>query len=421
MFAIGLECRECKEHYPKKVLNACQLCFGPVDVIYDYDKISSAISRTKIEKRKPTLWRYIELLPIDDTDKIVDIGAGFTPLLKADKLAKELGLKEVYLKNDAVNPSYSFKDRPASVAVTKALEFGMPAVGCASTGNLAGALAAHAAKAGLPCFVFVPEGLEITKITQTLAYGAIIVAVKGTYDQVNRLATELAVTSNIGFANINIRPYYVEGSKTLAFEVCEQLGWNPPDHVIVPMASGALLHSIGRGFQEFERVGLIKENHVKISGAQPNGCSPIIQALLNKTDEIIPVEHPNTICKSLAIGDPADGYYAIQTMKNTGGTGRASTDEETLGAIELLAKTEGIFTEPAGGVVVATLKKLAEEGEIDRDEKIVLYITGNGLKTQETIAEKLIKPPTIEPSFEAFKKLLDELKPAGVIWRRNSA
>lgn len=331
-------------------------------------------------------------------------------------MAEKLGLKEVYVKNDSVNPTFSFKDRPACVAVSKALEFGSPAVGCASTGNLSGAVAAHAAKAGLPSFIFIPEGLESSKITQTLSYGANVIKVKGTYDEANRLATEIALTSNIAFANINIRPYYVEGSKTLAFEVCEQLGWRPPDHVIVPIASGALLNAIWRGFRELEIIGLIEGLGVRISGAQPGGCSPVINALLSGSDQIIPVESPKTICKSLAIGDPADGYYALEAIRKTGGSGRAPNDEEIIEGVKLLARTEGIFTEPAGGAAVATLEKLAEDGEIDKDELVVLYITGNGLKTQESFSTSLPRIFEIEPTIESFQSLANKIQMPGIKW-----
>jgi threonine synthase len=414
---VGLQCRECEENYPKRIVQACSLCFGPLDVVYDYDSIREKISRKSIEQGPPTLWRYRDLLPIEDESKIVDIGAGFTPLLRADNLADALGLKEVYIKNDSVNPTGSFKDRPASVAVSKALEFGAPAVGAASTGNLSGAMAAHAAKARLPCLIFVPEGLEVTKIAQTLAYGAHVIEIAGTYDQVNRLATEIALSTNIAFANINIRPYYVEGSKTLAFEVCEQLGWRAPDHVIIPVASGAMLHATWRGFNELERVGLIDGWNTRISAAQPAGCAPIVKALLNGQNEIKPVENPDTICKSLAIGDPADGYYAIQSIKKTRGTGRAPSDLEIQEGIKLLAKTEGVFTEPAGGVVVAALKQLVLDGEIDKDESVVLYITGNGLKTQETIAPALPNTVKIAPTVESFRELIAEkLKIPNIEW-----
>lgn len=412
----GLRCRECGESYPRKLIHACSLCFGPLDVAYDYGAIAKVVSKESIARGPPTLWRYRGLLPVEQDSSIVDIGVGFTPLLRADNLAHEFGLKEVYVKNDSVNPTFSFKDRPSSIAVSKAIEFESPAVGAASTGNLSGAMAAHAAKARLPCFIFIPEGLEISKVAQTLAYGAHVIEVKGTYDQANRLATEIALTSNIAFANINVRPYYVEGSKTLAYEVCEQLGWKAPDHIIVPVASGALLHAAWRGLKELEEVGLIDKWSTRISAAQAKGCSPVVQALLKGTNEITPVEKPDTICKSLAIGDPADGYYAIRTVRATRGTGRAPNDEQILDGVKLLAKTEGIFTEPAGGTAVATLKQLVEDGEIERDEQIVLYITGNGLKTQENIAPALPKPYQIGPAIESFRELVDKLQTPGVNW-----
>ncbi|MEW5995805.1 MAG: threonine synthase, partial [Candidatus Zixiibacteriota bacterium] len=369
---------------------------------YDYAAIAEKVSRESIARGPPTIWRYKDLLPVENEKSIVDIGAGYTPLLKADNLAHELGLREVYVKNDSVNPTFSFKDRPSSVAVSRTIEFGSPAVGAASTGNLSGAMAAHAAKARLPCFIFIPEGLETSKIAQTLAYGANVIQVAGTYDQANRLATEIAVSSNIAFANINVRPYYVEGSKTLAFEVCEQLGWKAPGHIIVPVASGALLHAALRGLNELKEVGLIDGWSTRLSAAQPEGCSPVVQALLRGSNGIIPVEKPETICKSLAIGDPADGYYAIQAVRDTKGSGRAPSDEKIIEGIRLLARTEGVFTEPAGGTTVAALKQLVEDGEVDRDEQVVLYITGNGLKTQESIAPSLPKPFKIEPTLESF-------------------
>jgi threonine synthase len=277
-------------------------------------------------------------------------------------------------------------------------------------------MAAHAAKARLPCFIFIPEGLETSKVAQTLSYGAHVIEVGGTYDQANRLATEIALTSNIAFANINVRPYYVEGSKTLAFEVCEQLGWRAPEHVIVPVASGALLHAVWRGLKELEEVGLIDGWGTRISAAQAEGCSPIVGALQRGASEITPVEKPDTICKSLAIGDPADGHYAIQAVRSTGGASRAPNDEQILDGVKLLAKTEGVFTEPAGGTVVTALKQLVEDGEIDRDEQVVLYITGIGLKTQESIATALLKPHHIEPTIESFRGLVDKLQTPGVKW-----
>jgi len=336
----------------------------------------------------------------------VDLGAGYTILHECARLTNALGLRTLYIKDDTVNPTYSFKDRPATVAVSKAQEFGAKAVGCASTGNLAAAMAAHAAKAGLPCYVFVPADIELNKIVQASTYGARIVAVKGTYDDANRLAAQASEAYNWAFANINIRPYYVEGSKTLAFEVCEQLGWETPDHVIVPVASGALLCAIWRGFKEFKQLNLIDNTRIKVTGAQPSGCSPVVNAFKSNTLDVDPIEYPDTIAKSLAIGDPGDGVYAVKTIRESGGVAESATDAEILNAIELLAKTEGIFTEPAGAVTVAVLKKLVESGEISPDEKVVCYVTGNGLKATEAILNRVPKPVEIEPKLESLAKII---------------
>jgi len=336
----------------------------------------------------------------------VDLGAGYTILHKCDGLARALGLRTLYVKDDTVNPTYSFKDRPATVAVSKAQEFGAKAVGCASTGNLAAAVAAHAAKAGLPCYVFVPFDIELNKIVQASTYGARIVAVKGTYDDANRLAAQASEVYDWAFANINIRPYYVEGSKTLAFEVCEQLEWETPDHVVVPVGSGALLCAIWRGLKELKQLNLIEDVETKVTGAQPLGCSPVVSAFKTNTFDVDPVEHPNTIAKSLAVGDPGDGVYALKAIRESGGVAESATDAEILGAIQLLAKTEGIFTEPAGGVTVAVLKKLVEAEEISPDEEVVCYVTGNGLKAADTILNSVPKPVEIEPSLESLEKFL---------------
>lgn len=334
----------------------------------------------------------------------MDLGAGYTILHKCDRLAKSLGLNNLYVKDDSVNPTYSFKDRPATVAISKAIEFGAKAFGAASTGNLAAAVAAHAAKAGLPCYVFVPADIEHDKIVQASIYGAEIVAVSGTYDEANRLAAQAAETYNWAFANINLRPYYVEGSKTLAFEVCEQLGWETPDHVVCPMASGALLCAIWRAFKQLKKLDLIEDTKIKVSGAQPSGCAPIVNSFKSKSNNIIPIEFPDTIAKSLAIGDPGDGFYAVNAIRKSGGSAESVTDDEIIEGIKLLAKTEGIFTEPAGGVTVAVLKKLAEKGEISPDEKVVCYITGNGLKATEAILNHITKPVEVEPNIASFSK-----------------
>lgn len=409
LLALGtvhtLRCRECGKEYPPKKIYVCEECFGPLDVTYDYDALT--MRKDQFSNREKSLWRYIELLPIQDKNRIVNLGAGYTILHKCTNLGKALGLKNLYVKDDTVNPTYSFKDRPASVAVSKAVEFGSAAVGCASTGNLAGATAAHAAKAEMPCYIFVPKDIESNKILQMSIYGAQIIAVNGTYDDANRLATQAAEHYNWALVNINIRPFYVEGSKTLAYEVCEQLGWTTPDRVIVPTASGALLLAIHKGFGEFEQVGLIKSNHVKICGAQGAGCSPVVSAFKSKSDEIRPIEKPATLAKSLAIGDPADGLYALRTIKETGGFAEDATDTEIVEAIELLARTEGIFAEPAGGVTIACLKKMAESGVIDKDETVVCYITGNGLKTSEALSSKTPHLVGIEPSLKALAEIVN--------------
>lgn len=379
-----MRCRECgSEHEPAR-LSVCPECLGPLDAFYDYREVDW--SEASLSRRPRSIWRYRELLPLLDPRKAVDLGAGFTPLRRADRLAKELGLEELYLKDDTVNPTYSFKDRPASVAVSKAMELGYEVVGCASTGNLAAATAAHSAKAGLPCYVFIPKGIEGTKVSQAIAYGARIIRVSGTYDEANAAASRAAERFGWALVNINVRPYYVEGSKSLAFEVCEQLGWEAPDHVIVPIGSGALLNAIAKGFGELRDLGLIEGRGPKISGAQGLGCSPVVDAFKSGRDYIEPVEAPNTIAKSLAIGDPGDGIYALRRIRDSGGRAEAASDAEIAEAIRLLGRTEGLFAEPAGAVTVAALKKLIAAGAVGRDERVVCYITGNGLKAPDAVA-----------------------------------
>ncbi|MCP8304265.1 MAG: threonine synthase [archaeon] len=400
----SLKCRECgREHLPTKIYT-CEDCFGPLEVTYNYDLIE--LDRKSFQDRPKTVWRYFELLPVNNRTKIVDLGAGYTILHRCDRLAEIFGLRKLYIKDDTVNPTYSFKDRPATVAVSKALEFGAKAVGCASTGNLAAATAAHAAKAGLPCYVFIPSDIELNKILQATIYGARIVAVKGTYDDANRLAAQASEVYDWAFANINIRPYYVEGSKTLAFEICEQLGWKAPDRVIVPMASGALLCAIWRGLKEFQRLDLVDDLKTRITGAQPSGCAPIVKAFKANALDVKPIEHPSTVAKSLAIGDPGDGFYAIKAIRESGGVAESVTDFEILDAIQLLAKTEGIFAEPAGGVTVAVLKKLVKLGEISPDEEIVCCVTGNGFKAAETLLNSIAKPFEIEPTLESLAEIV---------------
>lgn len=395
---IGLKCRNCGERYPTEPLNTCEECFGPLEVEYDYEKIKENTSRESIEKGPNTIWRYSNFLPA--SGKIIDLGTGFTPLQRADNLGSILGLDELYIKNDSVNPTFSFKDRVVSVSISKALEFGFDTVGCASTGNLASSVAAHAAKANMNCYIFIPADLNIGKITQALAYNPHLIGVDGNYDEVNRLCTEISGYYDWAFVNINLRPYYSEGSKTLGYEVAEQLGWEAPDRVVVPAASGSLLTKIWRGLKEFKNLDLIDELNTKVTAAQAEGCSPISTAFRNG-EPVKPVR-PNTIEKSLAIGNPADGYYAVKVIKESGGNAGTATDSELIEGMKLLARTEGIFTETAGGVVVATLKKLVEAGEIESDERTVIYITGNGLKTQDVLADYLPAPIKIKPDLEAF-------------------
>lgn len=384
-----LQCRECKKEYEPTFKYICEECFGPLDVKYDFP----SIQKNTFSNREHTYWRYFELLPIHDKSNIVSIDAGMTPLVKAEKLGKKLGLNKLYIKNDSVNPTFSFKDRPAGVAISKAKEFGLSAVGCASTGNLASATAAHAAKGGFPCYVFAPSDIEHAKIAQALAYGSKFIAVDGTYDDANRIAAQIGDSKGIGIVNINMRSYYVEGSKTLAYEVAEQLGWQVPDQLVVPVGSGAMLNAICKGFEELQSVSLLNNvSNMHMIAAQPHGCAPIVDAFKKGSGEVIPVENPDTIAKSLAIGDPGDGRYVLKRLKQYNGYAEESNNKEILDAILLLAQTEGIFTEPAGGVSVAILKKMVEDGKIDKNDTTICYVTGNGLKTTEAIMEVLAKP-----------------------------
>lgn len=398
----GLKCRECNSEYNIEAIHVCEFCFGPLEVVYDYEQIKSQISREKIENGPRSIWRYSDLLPASERLS-VEMATGFTPLIKADRLAKELGLKNLYLKNDTVNPTWSFKDRVVSVAISAAIDLGFDTLSCASTGNLANSVAAHAAKAGLSSYIFIPADLEIGKVLTTGIYGATLVAVEGNYDDVNRLCSEIAGEYPWAFVNINIRPYYAEGSKTLAFETAEQLGWRAPDHVVVPVASGSLLTKIHKGLNEFLKVGLISEVKTKVSAAQAEGCSPVSTAYKNKTLNIKPVK-PDTIAKSLAIGNPADGYYALKTIQQSRGFAESVTDKEIIDGIKLLARTEGIFAETAGGVTIGVLKKLVENRKIKKNELVVAYITGIGLKTLEAIEKNVPSPITIKPTLASFEE-----------------
>jgi threonine synthase len=406
-FVKGLTCRECGNTYPKQPVHVCEFCFGPLEISYDYSAIAKHLTRAAIEARPPSMWRYAELLPLDGPPA-VGLKTGMTPLVKADRLAQRLGVKEVWVKNDSVShPSLSFKDRVVSVAVSKAKEFDMPIVACASTGNLANATAAQAASAGITCVVLIPHDLEPAKVLATSVYGARVVAVKGTYDDVNRLCSEIAGKYGWGFVNVNLRPFYAEGSKSFGYEIAEQLGWRLPAHVVVPMAGGSLITKIGKAFRELEKLGFVQARKTKIHGAQPEGCAPIASMVIEGRDMVKPVKQPQTIAKSLAIGNPADAHYARQTMLESGGFAGAPSDDEIVEGIRLLAETEGIFTETAGGVTVGAARRLIAQGKIGRDDgPLVLSITGQGLKTQDPLVEKLPRPELIGPRLADFDGLL---------------
>jgi len=399
--ARALKCRECGQEYDIAPEHVCEFCFGPLEVAYDYDKLAGTFTRELIESRPQTMWRYKELLPLDG-DPTVGVQNGFTPLVRARNLEKALGVSELYVKNDSVcYPTLSFKDRVVSVALSKAVEFGYKTVACASTGNLAGSVAANAAAAGLKSYVFIPHDLEQGKVLGAAIYGTTMIGIKGNYDDVNRLCSEIAGKYDWAFVNVNVRPFYAEGSKTLSYEMMEQLGWRTPKHVVVPMASGSLCTKIHKAIKEFVQLGLVEDNDTRMYGAQATGCSPISRSVKEGTDLIHPVR-PATIAKSLAIGNPADGYYANRVIRETGGWAEDVSDDEIVAAMRLLAETEGIFTETAGGVTLGVAKKLIEQGRIPRDESIVLCVTGNGLKTQEAIAGKVTEPHIIGPSLDEF-------------------
>ncbi|HLY83302.1 MAG TPA: threonine synthase [Acidimicrobiales bacterium] len=408
-FVEGLRCRECARPYPAEALHVCEWCFGPLEVVYDYEAVKAVVTREGIAAGPPTIWRYAPLLPAAPPGPI-DMGAGFTPLVRADRLAAELGLGELWLKNDTLNPTGSFKDRVVSVALTKARELGFKVASCASTGNLANSVAAHAARAGMQSVVFIPHDLETAKVITTAVYGGVLVAVEGNYDDVNRLCAELAGEhTDWAFVNVNIRTYYAEGSKTLAFEVAEQLGWQAPDHVVVPIGSGSQLCKIAKGFDELHKVGLLDgagPPAVRVSGAQADGCAPVATAFADGTDFVRPVK-PHTIAKSLAIGNPADGIYALDVVRSSGGAVGSVSDDEIVEGIHLLARTEGIFAETAGGVTIATLAKLAASGVVRPDERVVAYVTGIGLKTLEAVAPRCRPTATIAPTLEAFNAAVD--------------
>ncbi len=406
-FVRGLKCRLCGKGYAKEALHFCPDDFGPLEVDYDYGAVFRSLTRAVIERRPFTMWRYREFLPLDG-EPTVGLAVGGTPLVRADRLALALGLRRLWVKNDAVNfPTLSFKDRVVAVALGKAKELGFDTVGCASTGNLANSVAANAAAAGLESYVFVPADLEPSKILGTSVYGARVIRVRGTYDQVNRLATQVAFKYGWGFVNINLRPFYAEGSKTVGFEIAEQLGWRTPRHVVVPMAGGSLIGKVHKAFEELARVGLIQGGGCAIHGAQASGCSPISTAVKNGWESHRPVRRPRTVAKSLAIGDPADGYFAAKVIRESGGWAEDVTDEEIGEGMALLARTEGIFAETAGGVTVAVARKLVEQGRIPADEEVVLCITGNGLKTTDAVSGCLEEPDVIDPSLDEVEGLLE--------------
>jgi len=406
-FMKALKCRECGKEYPLSATHVCEFDFGPLEVAYDYDRIKKSLTRAAIEARPRTMWRYRELLPIAG-EPTVGFQVGYTPLVKADRLAKRLGIRELWVKNDTVNyPTLSFKDRVVSVALSRSQELGFKTVACASTGNLANSVAANAASAGLQSYVFIPSDLELGKVVNSLVYGANVIGIKGHYDEVNRLCAEIAGKFGWAFVNVNMRPYYAEGSKSMGFEICEQLGWRTPQHTVVPMASGSLLTKIHKSYQEFTKLGLVSEGKWHIHGAQATGCNPISAAEKAGLDFFKPVK-PNTIAKSLAIGTPADGFYALKVMKETGGHAEDVTDDEVREGIRLLAECEGIFAETAGGVTVGVAKKLIASGKIPATDSAVLCITGNGLKTLEAMTGHVGQTREIRPSLREFEAMLKD-------------
>ena len=401
---VGLRCRECGAAYPAAALHVCEQCFGPLEVAYDYAVARDLISRERVAQGPPSIWRYRALLPVAG-ERVIDSQTGMTPLVRAENLGAALGLRNLWVKNDTVNPTFSFKDRPVSIAASRARELGFDTLACASTGNLAGSVAAHAARAGMRACIFIPADLEPAKVLGASVYAPTVFAVDGNYDDVNRLCSELADEYGWAFVNINVRPYYSEGSKTLAFEVAEQLGWRLPDRVVVPIASGSMFTKIHKGFHELAEVGLVDPHTVRMVGAQAEGCSPVVTAFRAGTFDVRPVR-PSTIAKSLAIGNPADGYYSLRAVEETGGALESVTDAEIVEGIRLLARTEGIFAETAGGVTVGVLKKLAQAGMIGPDELVVAYITGNGLKTTDAVADHLQPTLNVPPTLRAVKTAL---------------
>ena len=409
---FSLRCHLCQAHYPATALWVCDKCLGPLEVTYDYPAIARLVSRELIESRPKHLWRYREFLPIE-REPLTGLYSGFTPLVRADRLAKRLGIGELYVKDDSVNhPTLSYKDRVVSVAATRAVELGFSVFACASTGNLANSVAAHAARLGLSCSVFIPDNLEAGKVTGAAVYKPRIIAVRGNYDDVNRLCTQVADRYNWGFANINLRAYYAEGAKTYGFEIAEQLGWRFPRHVVSPVAGGTLLPRILKGFAELREVGLVEGDLPAIHAAQAAGCAPVVRALDEELEFPEPVK-PQTIAKSIAIGNPADGFQVVRSVRSTGGSGAMVSEDEIIEGVQLLAETEGIFTEPAGGVTVAATRRLIERGAINGDGPVVICVTGNGYKTVEVMTGRGVEPIHIGRSLAEFEAI-QAAEPAGV-------
>lgn len=405
-FVRGLECKECQATYPATPRMMCDACFGPVEVAYDYEAMSRVVTRERIAAGPRSLWRYRDLLPVEG-EPVAGLRSGYTPLVRADRLARELGVRELYLKDDgSSHPTFSYKDRVVSVALTRAAEFGFDVVGCASTGNLAHAVAAHAAAAGMRAIVLIPHDLEEGKVTGTLVFGPKMVKIRGNYDDVNRLCTQIADRYGWAIVNVNLRPYYTEGAKTHGFEIAEQMGWRLPRHTVVPVAGGTILPKVWKAYRELVRLSLVEDDGPRIHAAQAAGCNPVVEAIEAGSDRFRP-QKPKTIARSIAIGNPADGPYAIQVVRESGGHGASATDDEILDAISLLARTEAIFTEPAGGTTLAATIKLIESGRIPRDESICVSITGNGLKTVEVQAGRLPRVPVIEARIDAFAELVE--------------
>jgi threonine synthase len=411
-FVRGLTCKECGTAYPVTPRMICDECFGPVEVSYDYAAMRGVVTRARIEAGPRSLWRYRDLLPIEGEPR-AGLRSGFTPLVRAERLGKELGVRELWLKDDSANyPTFSYKDRVVAVAVTRAIEFGFTTVGCASTGNLAHAVSAHAAAAGLEAVIFIPHDLESGKVVATQVFGPRLVKIRGNYDDVNRLCTEIADEYGWAIVNVNLRPYYTEGAKTHGFEIAEQLGWKLPRHTVIPVAGGTILPKVWKAYREFVDLGLVADDGPRIHAAQAAGCDPVSRAIVSGSDVFEP-QKPHTIAKSIAIGNPADGPYAIRVVRESGGHAASASDDEILAAIERLARSEGIFTEPAGGTTLACAIKLIESGRIPKDESVCVSITGNGLKTIEAQQGRLAEAPVIEAKLAAFAAVYGEPR-AGV-------